>query len=195
MATRVDVISLDSGVLAPEVGDGGCLGFPSPIDESGNGKHPFLEIYNDLMPLRLITDQVEAFKRYLDTHGHERLRFYAEGGVYEDVDAIFETYGRRGERPPRFEVAIATELSIGRYQIACDGEKYTCEWDEPFYRFQPRVVLKPDIEVQINRLFEPEPGWDLKFYYTSGAIGAYEDLENIRELLIICDGPFEINLV
>ncbi|MEM7250467.1 MAG: hypothetical protein AAF493_03540 [Pseudomonadota bacterium] len=59
-------------------------------------------------------------------------------------------------------------------------------------KFRLIVEPKPGVEAPVSRLSEPDRDWDLKFHCTSGALGGYEDLENIRELLMGCGGPFEI---
>lgn len=93
MGVTFGVVCERCGVEAPEVGDFGYIGAPSlELRKRRDGLQSFGSIYEGLEAIGVVTQEIEAFKTFLDEHRGHPIALYGDGvDVEEELDEDAET--------------------------------------------------------------------------------------------------------
>jgi hypothetical protein len=161
------------GVVAPEVGDFGFAGLPSRDTRKRRGDmQSFGFIHAGLSAIGAVTEEIEAFKTFLDEHGRHRIGQSSDGEEADDDDVAPTTlrefrFKRRGFEPAWYEL----------HCIGCD-ETYRSGTSALLPRFK-RFALTP---ARIARFSSNAAAVDDENFYKVGGF-PFDDLGALDEFL------------
>lgn len=160
------------GVMAPEVGDFGYVGLPSRDTRKRRGDmQNFGFIHAGLSAIGALTEEIEAFKAFLDEHGRHRIRQSFDGENADD-DA-----GGTALREFRFKRRGFEQAWYELHCTRCD-ETFRSSTPEPLLRFR-RFVLTP---ARIARFSSNAGAADDGNFHKVGGF-PFDDLGKLEEFL------------
>jgi HEAT repeat protein len=177
MGITFTTVCLKCGVSAPEVGDFGYIGLPSPAARKRRGDlQTFGFIYAGLAAIGAVTQEIEEFKAFLDEHGRHPIRQYADD---EDVDEGDDSQDERPARIREFRFK-RRGFSQGCYELhcaKCDGT-YRSSTSERLPRFKPFALTLAKIARFRNNAAAVD---EINFYHVGGF--PFDDLGDIDHFL------------
>jgi HEAT repeat protein len=171
------------GVEAPEVGDFGFIGAPSlETKRSKKGTHPFGYLYAGFAALGLLTEEIEAFKAFLEAHhGHKLHRYDDAGGeeLGEEEDGDDGAGSVSPSKPTRKFTFKKGKFVEAFHELACEecGEVYRGSSSEKLRPFEPMPLTRERVT-----LFETNCGDIESHTYRVGGF-PFEDIDPIARFL------------
>jgi HEAT repeat protein len=170
-------------VEGPPVGDFGFIGAPSlETKPSKKGIHPFGYLYAGFAALGLLTEEIEAFKAFLEAHHGHPLHQYDDAGDEEigeeedDEDGAESVSASKATRKFTFKKGKFVEAF---HELACEkcGAVYRGSSSEKLRPFEPMPLTRERVT-----LFETNCGDIESHTYRVGGF-PFEDIDPIARFL------------
>ncbi len=140
-------VCVQCGVEAPELGDFGYAGIPSASATRRRGAmQTFGFIHAGLAAIDLLTEEVEAFKAFLDEHAGHPIRQYNDMGS-EDFDEdpeLDEASASRRTRKFKFKARNFVEAFYELHCAACT-KTYRSNSSDRLRAFEARTLTKKEV--------------------------------------------------
>jgi hypothetical protein len=174
----ITIVCLDCRALAPEIGDGGVIGWPSmderPVESSDNNwdtfGYPFGYIRKTFLDMGICQDQMERFADFLRQHERHKLATGGDGQFDDPDEQAIADEAREAEFNTEFDgdELIPTNLDsrarngfiVGHYAVRCSCGATLVAEEPTALRPLPPVTWTADLLERLRDLFE----FELSFY-------------------------------
>jgi HEAT repeat protein len=166
------------GVEAPEVGDFGYIGSPSLDDRKRRGDlQTFGFIYAGLAAIGALTEEIEAFKAFLDEHGHHAIRQYNDLGEEDFGDEEQSDEGSSRTKKFRFKKRGFEDAFYELHCTDCDATHRSSS-SERLAPFKPFTLTPAKIALFRSNAVSVD---DESFYHVGGF--PFDDLPHLDRFL------------